>query len=124
MSLLTRFILRTLLFSFLSAPGLVQSLRVSSLNVTNITIKWDRVNCMQRNGPTDSYRVSVNSPGTSMITPVLGTGEEDRMFTVAGLPPRTSYTFEIQAVNTVLFVSGGAATLTVNTSAPQGETLC
>ena len=57
-----------------------------------------------------------------MFTLVLGTlSEEDRMFTVIGLAPRTGYTFEIKAVNNFLFVFGEAATLTVNTSAPQGE---
>ena len=77
------------------------------------------MNCQQRNGPTDGYRVSVNGPGISMFILVPDTSEEDRMFTIIGLAPRTSYTFEIQAVNTVF---GEPATLTVNTSAPQGET--
>ena len=100
---------------------MVQSLRVSSVNVTNITIKWDRVNCQQRNGPTDAYRVSVNGLGVSMFTVVSVTSKEARMFSVTGLAPRTSYTFEVQAVNQALFVLGEAATLSVNTSAPQGE---
>ena len=104
---------------FLSAPGLVQSLRVSSVNVTNITIQWDCVNCQQRNGPIGNYRVSVNGEGVSRVIPRL---VSSRMFTITGLPPRTSYTFQIMAVNTVLFVFGEAATLTVNTLAPQGDT--
>ena len=43
------------------------------------------------------------------------------MFTVINLPPRTSYTFDVQAVNSGLFVFGATATLTVSTSAPQSE---
>ena len=105
--------------SFHPAPGLVQSLRVSSVNVTNITIQWDRVDCWQRNGPTSGYRVRVTGPDISMFALVSGTSEESRMFTITGLAPRTSYKFEIQAIG---FTFGEAATLTVNSSAPQGET--
>ena len=79
------------------------------------------MNCTQRNGPTDSYRVEVIGPGVSMFSLVAGTREEDRIFTITGLPPRTSYTFGVQAVDTVRFVRGNVATLTVNTSLPQSE---
>ena len=101
-----------------TAPGLVQSLRVSSVNVTNITIQWDRVNCQQRNGPTSGYGVRVTGPGVSVFSLVSGTSEENRVFSITGLAPRTSYTFEIQAVSSIF---GEAASLTVNTSAPHGE---
>ena len=77
------------------------------------------MNCLQRNGQTSNYRVSVNGEGVSRILPSL---LSSTMFTITGLAPRTSYTFEVQAVNPVLFAFGEAATLTVNTSAPQSET--
>ena len=92
--------------------------------MTNITIQWDRVDCLERNGETESYRVvyypTSDSSDRSART-VAGTGDSDRMFTVTGLPPRTNYTFEIQASNFILDVRGAAATVTVSTSAPQSE---
>ena len=108
-----------------AAPGLVQSLRISSVSVTNVTIQWDRVDCQQRNGHTDSYRVVYHpsaSPRNTIARTVVGVGDIDRMFTATGLPPRTSYTFEVQASNTVIDVRGAAAILTFNTLAPQGKT--
>ena len=101
-----------------------QSLNASSVSVTNITIQWDRVNCRQRNGHTDGYRIVYYSTSNSNARTALtlsGTKSSDRRLSVTGLPPRTSYTFEIQASNTLLDVHGTPATFTVNTSAPQGE---
>ena len=109
-----------------TAPGLVQSLSASSVNVTNITIQWDRVNCLDRNGETDSYRIvyyPTLDPSDRSARTVAGTIDSDRMFTVTGLPPRTSYTFEAQASNPSLDVRGAPATLTVSTTAPQSELL-
>ena len=107
-----------------TAPGLVQSLSTSSVNVTNITIQWDRVDCHERNGGTDSYRV-VYYPtldvGDAYARTSAGTGDSERVFTVTGLPPRTSYTFEVQASNPDLDVRGAPATFTISTSAPQSE---
>ena len=54
---------------------------------------------------------------------VAGITDDDRMFTVTGLPPRANYTFEVQGINTELFVLGATATLTVSTSTPQSELL-
>ena len=106
-----------------TAPGLVKSLRVTSVNVTNITIQWDRVDCQQRNGRTDSYTVVHFPTSDSYYGRYARTvsGVSDRMFTVTGLPPRTSYMFQVRASNPVLDVRGEVANLTVNTSTPQGE---
>ena len=121
------FLLHALLVSS-TAPGLVQSLRVSSVNITNITIQWDRVDCQQRNGGTDGYRVVYFPTSNRLHTygrTVSGVSDADRMFAVTGLPPRTSYmyTFEVQAYNPVLRVRGevAIANVIVNTSSPQGE---
>ena len=109
-----------------TAPGLVQSLRVTSVNVTNITIQWDRVDCQQRNGGTDGYTVvyyPTSNPYSRYAT-IPGVSDADRMFAVTGLPPRTSYmyTFQVQA-NPFFGVRGevAIANVIVNTSSPQGE---
>ena len=107
-----------------TAPGLIQSLRDTSVDVTNITIQWDRVDCQQRNGRTDSYRVVYYPISDSFYISawaVAGVADADRMFTLTGLPPRTNYMFQVQASNPELDVRGEVANLTVNTSTPQGE---
>ena len=94
--------------------------------MTNITIQWDRVDCQERNGFTDSYRVvyyPTSDPSDRKARVLTGTGDSDRMFTATGLHPRTSYTFEVQASNTNLDVRGAPATFTVSTSTPQSESL-
>ena len=57
---------------------------------------------------------------TIRIATISGVTDANRMFTVTGLPPRTSYMFQVQAFNS-LDVRGEEANLTVNTSTPQGE---
>ena len=107
-----------------SAPGLVQSLRVGSVDVTNITIQWDRVNCVERNGRIDSYFISfypTSNPSEVNIRSVFGTGDSDRFFSTTALPPRTSYTFEVEANNLRIRNPGAIATITVSTTVPQGE---
>ena len=109
-----------------SAPGLVQSLRVGSINVTNITIQWDRVNCVDRNGRIDSYVVffyPTSNLSEDNVWTVLGTRDSDRLFNITALPPRTSYTFEVEATNPLIRDPGAVATITVSTTVPRGELL-
>ena len=103
----------------------MQSLTTSSVNVTGITIRWDRVDCQQRNGHTDSYRLiyyptSDPSVRTDAVT-IIGTGDDDRIFSISGLPPLTNYTFEIQASNPNVDMRGPPAFYTASTTAPQGK---
>ena len=102
----------------------MQSLSVSSVNVTGITIRWDRVDCVERNGHTDSYRVvyyPTSNPSDAVPQTLIGTEDNDRMLSVNGLPPRTSYTFEVQASNPNIDVRGPPAFYTTVTTAPQGR---
>ena len=106
------------------APGLVQSLTTSSVNVTNITIRWDRVDCQERNGHTDGYRVvyyPTLSSNSRISRTLIGTGDNDRMFSITGLPPRTNYTFAVQASNPNIDVRGPPAFYTASNTAPQGK---
>ena len=104
----------------------MQSLTASSVNVTGITIQWDHVDCQERNGHTDGYRV-VSYPTLSSNDRVartsIGTGDNDRTFSITGLPPRTNYTFEVQASNPNIDVRGPPAFYTASTTAPQGKYL-
>ena len=105
-------------------PGIPEELQTVSASVTNITIRWDRVNCRDRNGYTNSYRVvsyPTLSPNDRDAQTVVGTEDNQRIFSITGLPPRTNYTFEVQASNPNLHVSGSAAIYTESTTAPQGK---
>ena len=109
---------------FPQVPGIPEELQTVSANVTNITIQWDRVNCRDRNGHTDSYRVvsyPTLSPNDQVARTVVGTEDNRRMFSITGLPPRTNYTFEVQASNPNIDMSGSAAVYTESTTAPQGK---
>ena len=102
----------------------MQSLTASSVNVTSITIRWERVDCQERNGLTDSYRVvyyPTSNPSDRVAQTLAGIQDNDRMFTITGLPPRTSYTFEVQASNPIIDVRGPPAIYTTITTAPQGK---
>ena len=102
----------------------MQSLSASSVNVTNITIRWDRVDCQERNGHTDSYRLIyylVSDPSVrSNAHNIFGTGNDSRIFSISGLPPRTNYTIEVQASNPNIDFHGPPALYTASTTAPQG----
>ena len=94
------------------------------MNVTGITIRWDRVDCQERNGHTDGYRLiyyPTSNPSDRVAQILAGTRDNNRMFSITGVPPRTSYTFEVQASNTLIDMRGPPAIITANTTAPQGK---
>ena len=96
------------------------------MNVTSITIQWDRVNCIDRNGPAKLYRVlyyPTADPSQSDVKAAFDTGDRERMFSISRLPPRTSYTFEVSAINNLpnQALNGPAVNITARTTAPQGK---
>ena len=115
----------TLACRLLPAPGAVQSLRTASVDVTNITIQWDRVDCRERNGPISSYLVFhfLTSTPSRRFVIVPGTDDSDRMFSVTGLPPRTSYTFQVEAFNPFFRDSAVVTSINISTTAPQSKIL-
>ena len=103
----------------------MQSLAASSVNVTGISIRWDRVHCQERNGRIDGYRVvyypTLSSDNDQIARTIAGTEGSDRMFSITGLPPRTNYTFEVQALNFFLATDSVPVVYTTSTTAPQGK---
>ena len=100
----------------------MQFLTASSVSVTSITIRWDRVDCQERNGHTDGYRIvyfPTLNPSYLIARTISGTRDNNRMFSITGLPPRSNYTFEVQASNTLLGTRGPPAFYTASTTAPQ-----
>ena len=68
---------------------------------TSITIAWDVVNCIERNGIITGYVVRYTPPSTSGNNTVMisGTGGAGGMVTIDGLTPSTQYSIQVAAVN-------------------------
>ena len=88
-----------------------------------MTIKWDRVNCQHRNGHISGYKVlyyPTANPSERAAKKVFGTGDHQRMFSISGLPPFTSYTFQVSALSHHLDSDwlGPPVNITASTTAP------
>ena len=82
--------------------------------------------CQLRHGNINSYRVSYTTATASEnITSVIvnGTGDSERIFTAVGLQPRTTYNFEVRAINSALRNSlSMPANIRNTTLVPSGKT--
>ena len=88
-----------------AAPGPVQSLQVTMITSTTISVSW-----VFGGGVTENVIVSFTTPvnnGSVLVGLVTS-------FTLAGLQPLTMYTINVVAVNQ--FGSSSPATITVETS--------
>lgn len=105
--------------SFPKAPsGIPQALRNMSTTTSNITIQWDHVDCLERNGDISQYRVRYGiTSSTERIT--ISTAFNTTIFTATGLAPCTRYTFEVEAVNIAHLVASPPASLIVETPLPK-----
>ena len=108
-------------YTCITAPGPPPSLTVTAANVSSITIQWDPVRCQDRNRDIRSYRVTYHPSSYPNDGDVITVGEEDRVFTLRSLPPRTNYTFKVQAFDLRNLVVGVSANLTASTSKPLGK---
>ena len=90
-----------LLFLITAPSGPPQSVMMSSVTSSSITVQWGRVSCIDRNSEITGYTVRYGQTGstTTVMESVSGTSDSDRMFTASGLIPRTNYTFEVAAVS-------------------------
>ena len=79
-----------------SGPGVAPgNVMLNTSTSTSITVMWDRLSCVDRNGEITGYRILYGTT-TEIIT---GTSASDRTFTASGLVPVTTYMFRIAAVN-------------------------
>jgi hypothetical protein len=77
-----------------------------------------------RNGNIYGYRASYFPTANSSdlrSTVVIGTRQEVRSLTMTRLQPRTSYTFEVMAINLVTLTFGPVAKITVLTKLPESK---
>ena len=71
----------------------------STSTPTSITVMWDRLSCVDRNGEITGYRIQYGITTLSTTVNITGTSASDRTFTAYGLVPLTTYMFRIAAIN-------------------------
>ena len=65
---------------------------------TSVTVQWEEVPCLDRNGEITDYQVVATNPQGMAV----GTADVDvaaRQATISGLTPSTQYTVSVAAVN-------------------------
>ena len=86
------------MMSFSSAPTDSPMPREGTVTARSITIEWDELACLDRNGVTTGYTVEARISGTLIRTVNVNDGSA-REATLSGLTPSTAYTVTLQAVN-------------------------
>ena len=84
--------------SFSSAPTDSPMPREGTVTANSITIEWDELSCLDRNGVITGYIVEARAGGEADRTVNVNDGSA-REATVSGLNPSTAYTVSLQAVN-------------------------
>ena len=105
----------------IAPSGAPQGLNITHFDFTNVTIQWNPVECSQRNGEIDGYRLiyypTINTGDNESI---LIDGSNTNTYTVVGLQPRIYYTLVLGAVGGNYTLFGPENSRMVLTSVPQG----
>ena len=91
--------------SFSSAPTDSPVPREGTVTANSITIEWDEMPCLDRNGVITGYIVEARAGGTLIRTVNVNDGSA-REATLSGLNPSTEYTVSLQAVNSAIETPG------------------
>ena len=79
-----------------AAPtGSPQCISTTSTTSRSITVSWEKIKCIERNGPIINYTVEFQEVGGALIPGVV----VNRIFTATGLTPYTNYIFRVAGVN-------------------------
>ena len=70
----------------------------STVTSTSITVVWEDVNCIDRNGRITSYDIMFGESGEAIMT---RSDISERSFTADDLRPLTNYTVQVHGVNSV-----------------------
>ena len=85
---------------FPPAPSAVPtSVSVSEVTSSSITVQWEAVDCIHRNGDITGYSVRYEVQGSGSTQTVSVSGGGATMTTISGLTSSTTYTIEVAAVN-------------------------
>ena len=68
------------------------------MTARSVSVSWNEIECIERNGMITNYTVEFSSLGGSVIPGVLMV---ERRFTASGLTPFTNYTFRVAGVNSI-----------------------
>ena len=81
-----------------TAPtGYPRSIRRGTVIPNSITVHWEEVDCLDRNGAITGYVARALSNGREEGT--ASVGGDDREATISGLTPSTQYIVQVAAVN-------------------------
>ena len=69
----------------------------TSSTPTTITVQWEMVPCIHRNGEITGYSVRYSGGGSTDTR--LVSGGDTRQTTISGLTPSTDYTIEVAAIS-------------------------
>ena len=84
----------------LTAPSVAPTtVHVSVANSTVITVQWEMVPCIHRNGNITGYSVWYTGGGSVPQNISISGDSSGGMMTISGLSPATMYTVEVAAVN-------------------------
>ena len=95
-------------------------LRVVSVNETSVTIQWEPVDCVQRNGRITQYQIAISTGDITLVEATTIALDRVMTFSATGLLPHTNYTFMVRAFNSDISILGPSASINVSTSLPQG----
>ena len=84
------------IFVFTAPSGAPRNLAESNTTSTSITVTWDEIDCIDRNGMIDRYTVEYQPVGGAATTEVV---TSMRTFTANDLQPFTTYTFRVRGCN-------------------------
>ena len=86
------------MMSFSSAPTDSPMPREGTVTARSITIEWDELACLDRNGVITSYIVEARAGGTLIRTVNVNDGSA-REATLSGLTPSTEYTVAVNSAD-------------------------
>ena len=119
------FVTSSLMLQFVAPSGPPQSLRIISTTLSNVTIQWDEVSCLERNGPIGNYIITVTSQYYWPLTSTEGLLRyaTNRVYTVLNLQPHSTYTVTVRAVSFDNFSHSdpsASESIIANTATPLG----
>ena len=101
------------LFSFIAPSGPPVIAMSPTVSSRSITVNWNEIPCIQRNGRIIRYEVEFG-PSEKGTTSMISS----KSFTANGLIPFTNYTFQVHGVNSV--GSGPYSDLIIITTSEEG----
>ena len=75
------------------------SVSVSEVTSTSITVQWEAVDCIHRNGDITRHLVWYKVKGRHMVITAYTSGGSVTETTLSGLTPSTTYSIEVLAEN-------------------------